>query len=164
MLTSQTGFFQSANLGPNQIISKYNSQKHQRDICHRQFPTASPDLFPELPNVDETNESLGGWDIRPSQVYWSGGEFDPWRTLSPLSAEPFAPHPRTFTDPPACGEEQDKSEIFGYVMKNAQHCYDFRTTFEGGAVSRKYFADALTKWLGCFKPKGGKGRARSWRA
>ncbi|KAF2186759.1 hypothetical protein K469DRAFT_738516 [Zopfia rhizophila CBS 207.26] len=155
---TQWGFLQSANLGPRQLVSKYNSLEHQKDICHRQFPTAPKPLFPEWPRVDRTNEVFGGWDLRPSNVYWSGGEFDPWRTLSPLSAEPWTPHPRAFTDPPRCGEEQDEDEIFGYVMKGAQHCYDFRTTFAGGEVSRKYFTDALDKWLKCFKPKRGGSR------
>lgn len=156
-----SGYFQSANLGPTQLVSKYNSLAHQRDICHRQFPTAPKSLLPDWPNTAATNRVFGGWDLRPSQVYWSGGEFDPWRTLSPLSSEPEAPQPDAFQKPPQCGQGQDVDDIFGYVIKGAQHCYDFRTTFEGGAVSRKYFSDALTKWLGCFKPKGGKGKP--WR-
>ncbi|ORY08662.1 serine carboxypeptidase S28-domain-containing protein [Clohesyomyces aquaticus] len=150
---TQWGFLQSANLGPHQLVSKYNSLEHQKDICHRQFPTAKPPLFPIWPDTKHTNDVFGGWDIRPSQVYWSGGEFDPWRTLSPLSAESFAPHPKTFQNPPKCGEEQGEDEIFGYVIPGAQHCYDFRTTFAGGAVSRGYFTAALDRWLKCFRPR-----------
>jgi len=134
-------------------VSKYNSLQHQRDICHRQFPTAKAPLFPDWPRVDATNAVFGGWDIRPSQLYWSGGEFDPWRTLSPLSSEPWAPHPKAFTQAPQCGEGQDEDDIFGYVLKNAQHCYDFRTTVALGETSRGYFYTALDKWLKCFKPK-----------
>lgn len=161
---TQWGYFQAANLGANQIVSKYNSLAHQRDICHRQFPDAPRSLLPEWPNTDRTNKIFGGWDIRPSNVYWSGGEFDPWRTLSPLSAEPFAPKVNAFTEPPKCGKGSSKKEVFGYTMADAQHCYDFRTYFAPGAVSRKYFTDALTGWLGCFKPKGGKGYAKKWDA
>jgi hypothetical protein len=84
-------------------------------------------------------------------VYWSGGEFDPWRTLSPLSAEPFAPRVQAVTTAPKCGQETAQSQVFGYTMPDAQHCYDFRTTFAPGAVSRKYFTDALTGWLKCYK-------------
>jgi hypothetical protein len=150
---TQWGFFQSANLGPNQIVSKWNSLEHQKDVCHRQFPTAPRTLLPEWPRTNLTNKVLGGWDIRPSNTYWSGGEFDPWRTLSPLSAEGFAPHPKTFTEPPQCGKGQSVKEIFGYVMENAEHCFDFRTYFAGGAVSRGYFKAALDGWLKCFKPR-----------
>ncbi|KAF2205504.1 peptidase S28 [Delitschia confertaspora ATCC 74209] len=154
---TQWGFLQSANLGPHQLISKYNSLTHQHDICHRQFPTAKLPLFPSWPRDAQTNAHFGGWNIRPSNTYWSGGEFDPWRTLSPLSEEPHAPKPRRFQEPPKCGQGQGRGEIFGYVMKGAQHCYDFRTTFEGGSVSRKYFTDALDSWLPCFKGKKGHG-------
>ncbi|KAJ4333394.1 hypothetical protein N0V95_009439 [Ascochyta clinopodiicola] len=161
---TQWGYFQSANLGPNQIVSKYNSLKHQRDICHRQFPNASRSLLPEWPETDRTNRVFGGWDIRPSNVYWSGGEFDPWRTLSPLSSESFAPKVNAFTDAPKCGVETSKKDLFGYTMADAQHCYDFRTYFPGGAISRKYFTDALGQWLKCYKPKGGYGGGYKWRA
>ncbi|KAH7377376.1 serine carboxypeptidase S28-domain-containing protein [Pyrenochaeta sp. MPI-SDFR-AT-0127] len=161
---TQWGYFQSANLGPNQLVSKYNSLQHQHDICHRQFPNAPRSLFPDWPNTARTNAIFGGWTIRPSNTYWSNGEFDPWRTLSPASAEPFAPRVRSFTNAPRCGQEQSRGELFGYVLPDAQHCYDFRTTFAGGAVSRKYFTDALTQWLKCYKPKGGKpGYGKPWK-
>lgn len=161
---TQWGYFQSANLGPNQIVSKYNSLEHQKDICHRQFPNAPRSLLPEWPNTDRTNKVFGGWDIRPSNTYWSGGEFDPWRTLSPLSTEPFAPKVNSFTDAPKCGATTSKRDLFGYTMANAQHCYDFRTYFPGGAISRKYFTDALSGWLKCYKPKGGYGHSKRWTA
>jgi hypothetical protein len=148
-----SGFLQSSNLGAHQLVSKYNSLTHQRDICHRQFPSAPRSLLPDWPAVGKTNAHFGGWATRPSNVYWSGGEFDPWRTLSPLSSEGFAPHPELFQEAPKCGETTTREMIFGYVMKSAEHCFDFRTTFAGGAVSRKYFTDALSGWLKCFVPK-----------
>ena len=161
---TQWGYFQAANLGANQIVSKFNSLEHQKDICHRQFPNAPRSLLPEWPNTDRTNKVFGGWDIRPSNVYWSGGEFDPWRTLSPLSSEPFAPKVNSFTEAPKCGKETSKKDLFGYTMADAQHCYDFRTYFPGGAISRKYFTDALSGWLKCYKPKGGYGHSKRWTA
>ncbi|KAH7066322.1 serine carboxypeptidase S28-domain-containing protein [Paraphoma chrysanthemicola] len=171
---TQWGYFQSANLGPNQLISKYNSLVHQHDICHRQFPNAPQSLFPDWPQTDRTNRVFGGWSIRPSNTYWSNGEFDPWRTLSPASAEPFAPRVRVTQEIPRCGETTSKREVFGYVLENAQHCYDFRTTgvtVPAGPVSRKLFSDALTTWLACFKPKGvrpgggyGGGYGKPWKA
>jgi hypothetical protein len=164
------GYFQSANLGPRQLVSKYNSVTHGKDICHRQFPDASRDIYPEWPDVERTNRVFGGWSIRPSNTYWSNGEFDPWRTLSPASAESSAPRVQTFKDAPRCGDGQSRGELFGYVIENAQHCYDFRTTgtvVPGGAVSRKIFTDALTKWLKCWRPKSGSGVGRPgkpWKA
>lgn len=158
---TQWGYFQSANLGPNQLVSKYNSLQHQHDICHRQFPTAPRSLLPDWPNTARTNAVFGGWTIRPSNTYWSNGEFDPWRTLSPASAEPFAPRVNVQSDRiPKCGSETSRKELFGYVLPNAQHCYDFRTVgvvAPGGVgeKSRGVFKDALGTWLKCFKPKKG---------
>ena len=85
-------------------------------------------------------------------MYWSGGQFDPWRTLSPLSSESFSPHYKSTQDIPQCGVSTSADTLFSYVMDNAQHCYDFRTTFPGGASSRQNFIDALTQWLKCFQP------------
>lgn len=157
-LSQQWGYFQSANLGPTQIVSSYNSLQHQADICHRQFPTAKEPLFPAWPRTDATNAHFGGWSIRPSNVYWSGGEYDPWRTLSPLSNETWAPHPLIEQNIPQCGVSTSESEIFGYVMPNAEHAFDFRTTFPPGETSRGYFYAALKEWLKCWKPSGKTGR------
>jgi hypothetical protein len=153
IILTRAGYFQAANLGANQIVSKYNSLIHQRDICHRQFPNAPLSLLPDWPAVEKTNAVFGGWSIRPSNTYWSGGEFDPWRTLSPLSGESFAPRISVVMTPPKCGQVTSKTTLFGYTIPNAQHCYDFRTTFAGGALSRKFFTNALTGWLKCFTPK-----------
>jgi len=163
---TQWGYFQSANLGPQQLVSKYNSLEHQKDICHRQFPNAPKSLFPEWPNTARTNKIFGGWDIRPSNTYWSNGEFDPWRTLSPASAEPFAPKGvQVIQDVPKCGVKTSRNELFGLVLKDAQHCYDFRTTgstVPDGPVSRTLFRKALSEWLQCYKPK--KGQSKPWNA
>lgn len=164
---TQWGYFQSANVGPQQLISKFNSLKHQRDICHRQFPNAPASLFPEWPNTARTNAVFGGWNIRPSNTYWSNGEFDPWRTLSPASAEPFAPKGVVVQSDriPKCGASTSRNELFGYVLPHAQHCFDFRTVGVvapngAGEKSRGIFKTALSQWLQCYKPK--KGNAKPW--
>ncbi|CAN9164930.1 unnamed protein product [Alternaria alternata] len=162
---TQWGYFQSANLGPQQLVSKYNSLQHQHDICHRQFPDAPRSLFPDWPNTSRTNKVFGGWDIRPSNTYWSNGEFDPWRTLSPASAEPFAPKGvQVIQDVPKCGKKTSKHELFGLVLRDAEHCFDFRTTgvtVADGPVSQRLFRSALTSWLPCYKPK--KGHSKPWK-
>ncbi|KAH7406450.1 serine carboxypeptidase S28-domain-containing protein [Phaeosphaeria sp. MPI-PUGE-AT-0046c] len=154
-----SGFFQSANLGPHQLVSKYNSLAHWKEICDRQFPSAPRDIFPAWPDVSRTNRYFGGWSIRPSNTYWSNGEFDPWRTLTPASIE----------------ARRGVGELFGYVIPDAQHCYDFRTTgttAKGGEVSRNLFAGALGEWLKCWRPKkkppvppglGGRPPGRPWK-
>ncbi|KAF2755204.1 hypothetical protein EJ05DRAFT_126202 [Pseudovirgaria hyperparasitica] len=145
---TQWGFLQSANLGERQIVSKWNSLQHQMDICHRQFPSG----IPKEPETDKTNQFFGGWKMRPSNVYWSGGQYDPWGTLSPLSTEDFAPHLEVTQNIPECNVATSEDTLFGYTLANAQHCYDFKTT-PLAATSRGYFTSALDKWLKCWEPK-----------
>jgi hypothetical protein len=153
---TQWGFFQSDNLGPHSILSRHESLEYNQLLCYRQFPGAvERGLLPILPDVEGINRETGGWTIRPSNTYWSGGEFDPWRTLSPLSTESFAPQGVNFTTAtiPKCGVQTAGNELFGYIMKDAEHCFDFNMHFAGGAVSRGNFVNALREWLPCFGKK-----------
>ncbi|QDS70251.1 hypothetical protein FKW77_007376 [Venturia effusa] len=151
---TQWGFFQSANLGPHQLISKYNTLQHQADICHRQFPDGlKSGLLPQWPDVDTTNEVFGGWKIRPSNTLWTAGEWDPWRTLTPLSVEKFSPRYQLSREIPDCGRPfKVEKELFADILPNAQHTYEFRTSFNGSKVTRDLFAAALEKWLKCWRP------------
>jgi hypothetical protein len=148
---TEWGYFQTDNFGPHSLLSKYQTLTYAQDYCYRNFPEAvKQGLLPKKPQVEATNKETGGWSMRPSNVYWSGGQFDPWRTLSPLATDNSAPHVTLTTDIPHCGEKTDKETLFGYIMPNAEHCFDFRTSFGPGSVSRGYFHEALTQWLGCF--------------
>lgn len=152
---TEWGYFQINNFGPHSLLSKYQNLRYAQDYCYRNFPEAvKKGLLPKRPQVEATNAETGGWMIRPSNVYWSGGQFDPWRTLSPLATGDLAPQGVTFTtDIPKCNVETDENTLFGYIMRNAEHCYDFHSDFVPGAISRGYFAKALKEWLGCFKAK-----------
>ena len=91
--------------------------------------------------------------MRPSNVFWTGGEFDPWRTLSPLSEEKFSPKFRTTERIPRCGVSTAVQEpLFGYLMKNSEHCDDFNPVVSNPAagVPQELFAEALREWLKCF--------------
>ncbi|KAJ5514934.1 Peptidase S28 [Penicillium fimorum] len=153
---TEWGYYQTNNFGPHSLLSKFQTLEYGQEYCNRYFPEAiKKGLFPKHPQVEATNAETGGWTIRPSNVYWSGGQFDPWRTLSPLAAGTrLAPQGVTLTtEIPKCNVETDESTVFGYIMENAEHCFDFRTTFAPGAISRKYFTTALTEWLKCFEAK-----------
>jgi hypothetical protein len=157
---TQWGFFQSVNTGDHQLVSKYNSLEHQREVCHNQFPDGSASgLLPDWPKANETNERYGGWDIRPSNTYWTAGKYDPWRTLSPLSDMEFSPHNVAVETVPTCASSDATADspLFGYLMDNAEHCFDFRDSFPGSVPARKLFDQALDKWLTCFKPTGHNG-------
>ncbi|KAI2707434.1 hypothetical protein CBS147332_7088 [Penicillium roqueforti] len=150
---TEWGFFQTDNFGPHSLLSRYQTLDYAQEYCERSFPEAvKKGLFPKHPQVDAINTETGGWTIRPSNVYWSGGQFDPWRTLSPLAAGTrLAPQGVSLTtEIPKCNVETAENTVFGYIMQNAEHCFDFRTTFVPGAISRGYFRTALKEWLGCF--------------
>ncbi|TID19400.1 peptidase S28 [Venturia nashicola] len=150
---TQWGFFQSANLGPHQLISKYNSLQHWADICQRQFPDGRKSgLLPAWPDVDTTNEIFGGWKIRPSNTLWTGGEYDPWRTLSPLSQESFSPKYVLSKEIPDCGRPfKIERELFADLIPNAMHAFDFRPSFKASKSTRDLFVASLEKWLKCWK-------------
>lgn len=152
---SEWGYYQYQNWWPHEILSDFQTDEYyQKSLCYRQFPDGlKTGHLPRRPKVHETNRYTEGWYGRPSNVYWSGGQYDPWRSLSPLSDEWFAPKVKFTTEIPECNKESPRSEIFGYVIPNAQHCYDFRSTFKPGDVSRKLLTAALHKWLPCFKKK-----------
>jgi hypothetical protein len=151
---TEWGYYQSNNFGPHSLLSKFQTLDYQQYTCNRQFPDAvEKGLLPKMAHADATNQETGGWTIRPSNVYWSGGQFDPWRTLSPLATEDIAPKGVTFTtEIPRCGVETGEHTLFGYIMDNAEHCFDLMSRFAPGRISRGYFYEALESWLPCFKP------------
>ncbi|KAJ5152739.1 uncharacterized protein N7482_009217 [Penicillium canariense] len=150
---TEWGYYQSNNVGPHSLLSQFQTLEYMQYICNRQFPEAvQRGLLPKEPQVHATNSQTGGWTIRPSNVYWSGGQFDPWRTLSPLATEDGAPQGVTFTtDVPECGVETEENTLFGYILENAEHCFDFVSGSSAGEISRGYFHKALKAWLPCFK-------------
>ncbi|KAE8152168.1 serine carboxypeptidase S28-domain-containing protein [Aspergillus avenaceus] len=153
---TEWGFYQSNNFGPRSLLSGYQTLEFQQEICNRQFAQAvAKGILPSSPHVQALNDKYGGWTIRPSNTYFSGGEFDPWRTLSHLTTEDIAPEVAptgvTFSDEiPQCGTCSERT-IFGYILKDSEHCFDFRAN-EEGKKSRELFKQALLKWLPCFQP------------
>lgn len=117
LIIPPTRYFQSANLGPNQIASKYWSIEASSATCHYQFPNGrSSGLLADIPRAEETNARSGGWTIRASNIYWSVGLWDPWRVLSVLSQEEdFSPKYTMTQDIPNCGESTAEDTEFGYI-------------------------------------------------
>jgi hypothetical protein len=98
---TERGFFLIDNTGPRSLLSRYQSGEYYQDICNQHFAQAARSgLLPPQPRAEALNKATGAWTIRPSNVYWTGGEFDPWRPMSTLSTEGSAPtvsfnqHPR----------------------------------------------------------------------
>ena len=148
---TEWGFYQSNNAGAHALLSKFQTLQYQQDICNRQFPEAvATGVLPATPEVERLNSEFGGWTVRPSNTMFSVGEFDPWRTLSVLSEEEFAPQDVVWSsDVPRCGEVRDT--VFGYVVPNSEHCFDFQLVSEEGKASMEVFKRALKQWLPCFE-------------
>ncbi|EEP78155.1 predicted protein [Uncinocarpus reesii 1704] len=148
---SQWGYFQTRN--PSGIISIYQTDDYfQRELCYSQFPDGvSSGHLPARPGVDQANNYTSGWYTRPSNVFFTGGEFDPWNSLSTLSTESYAPRARVTTRIPQCNQPTPRSEVFGYLIPHAEHCYDLRTDVRSGEYPRSLFRSALRQWLPCFR-------------
>ncbi|WEW60269.1 hypothetical protein PRK78_005754 [Emydomyces testavorans] len=137
------------------IVSKYLTEEFFQNDCYKQIPDGlSSGYLPRRPKVNETLKFTDGWHMRPSNVYWSAGQWDPWTSITPLSDEDWAPKINVTTVIPECNVPPPQSEIFGYVIPNGYHCVDFfDNEFKQAQVSTKLFSAALHKWLPCFKKK-----------
>ncbi|KAI5848020.1 serine carboxypeptidase S28-domain-containing protein [Tricharina praecox] len=148
---SEWGYFQSTNIGPHALGSRYNNQRHQQEICYRQFPDGlSSGYLPRRPRVDKMNALTDGWNMRPSNVFWTGGEFDPWLSLSPLSQEKWSPMLAATPEAPRCGHTPPEGQMFGHLLENSEHCYELRSSVESATRPQEMFRDALKGWLKCF--------------
>ena len=93
--------------------------------------------------------------MSPSQVFWTTGEWDPWKALTVFSTEPGAPRVKVMDRPPrGCNSGEIPGKVFGYVMPNAEHSYDFYTGFAPAKKPTRMFAVALKQWLKCFSAAG----------
>jgi Serine carboxypeptidase S28 len=162
---AELGGWETSNLGPHQLISKFVDLESYRQACHRWFPDGrSTGFLPEWPNV-EAVRALGGWDIRPTNVFWIGDEFDPWGTRSPFSDSPESPHYKVVNNVSHCGIRHtsdaglDGSAVFGYLVPGGLHGWDFHMDFAASVPAQKLFGDALKQWLQCWKP----GQLEMWK-
>ncbi|KAL5045964.1 hypothetical protein BDW71DRAFT_197970 [Aspergillus fruticulosus] len=111
---SQWGFYQSNNEGVHSLLSRYQTLEFQQFVCNRQFPEAvKSGHLPPQPQADALNAEFGGWNIRPSNVYFSAGEFDPWRALTLLSTEQFSLQLNVTSEIPRCGVRTAPDTVFG---------------------------------------------------
>src|SRR5438105_121703 len=105
------------------MVSKFVELSSQQQNCQQSFPSAK--MLPAQPAVNATNAKYKGFAIRPSNTFFTDGEFDPWRVVSLLSTESFAPKVTVTQNIPQCNVAPPQSEVFGYVLKNCVHGQDF---------------------------------------
>lgn len=151
---TEWGYFLANNAGTNSLLSKFLTVEYQQEICYRNFPTARKmGVLPVHPQADIFNAQHGGWHMRPSNTYWTVGEWDPWRALSVFSTEEFAPrNVNTTSEVPGCGVESGPDEVFGFVLQNQQHGDDIGPVDnEQTRFAHEHFRRALRSWLPCFR-------------
>ncbi|KAK5048195.1 hypothetical protein LTR84_005865 [Exophiala bonariae] len=142
------GYLQVGNPGVNQIVSKYYDLNFFRHQCQCQFNFTGTGnrAIPLIPQVDLINRMYGGQKMRPSRTFLTDGEFDPWRTLSPLMVD-------NITIPDYDAPTTPEAPLFGRVLRNKQHCGDFDSYDEDAKAAHARFSEALNQWLCSYTKK-----------
>ncbi|KAG7096655.1 hypothetical protein E1B28_004070 [Marasmius oreades] len=163
---SEYGFYQRGDpQNPLSIETSLISLELNQKECDDTFP----DHLPSWPQVENVNK-YGGWDMRPSNVMFTNGEFDPWRTMGLASIESNSPHREPSVIIPPCNEAPNGSSFFGITYANMVHVSDmrvllvsdenhtdFKTVGFYSPISQEPFFEglglfqlALDEWLPCF--------------
>ncbi|RPB05121.1 hypothetical protein L873DRAFT_1663682 [Choiromyces venosus 120613-1] len=167
---AEFGAYQIANVSrPTNLLPKFETLENELKDCKGWFG----DAVAGGPNLDPINKKYGGWNMNPSNVFWSDGEIDPWRVLTLHSVEDNAPKRPSTTKIPSSGSTAGGDTFFGFVMKGGSHCADLgqyvgqglhenQTSPASGTrlpagyvpdadVAHELFKDALRTWLPAFK-------------
>ncbi|KAH6962234.1 serine carboxypeptidase S28-domain-containing protein [Ilyonectria sp. MPI-CAGE-AT-0026] len=160
---NEMGYYQGSNASNEyQVISDYYNVTAFRDILLEQetFPGIKDSSFPSRLNNSYLLE-MGGWDMNASNVMFTNGEFDPWRSFSVSSQEEGAGMPsRAVTKKvPACNQLTNGTDVFGLVYAGAAHVEDLSIRpFQRGSIEDvtpleqgvDLFLKAWDVWSPCF--------------
>ncbi|KAF9477070.1 hypothetical protein BDN70DRAFT_995230 [Pholiota conissans] len=170
---SEYGFYQRGDpANPLSIETSFLSLELFQQQCNETFPNG----LPSAPLVGNVNK-YGGWKMNPSNVMFSNGEFDPWRTMGLASIESNAPKRVSSVSVPTCNTSPSIStngtapeSFFGITYSGMVHVTDMRVLLTPDAnhtdfktvgfyspVSQQpfyaglgLFQLALDEWLPCF--------------
>lgn len=153
---SELGLFSTQTPSDHAIISSYQTVQYRQSLCTRQFSDAYTNgLLDVSPVAEQINTETGGRYMRPSNVFWTAGQYDPWRDLTPLArGENYTSriHDDGSEDTETCDAPIEKDdELFGYVFEDEQHCADYNTHLDSANQARETFSHALKGWLKCFR-------------
>ncbi|TFK83763.1 hypothetical protein K466DRAFT_665602 [Polyporus arcularius HHB13444] len=119
---SEYGFYQRGDPGnPLSIETSFRSLERFQDQCNAAFPEG----LPPAPAVGNINK-YGGWNMTPSNVFFTNGEFDPWRTMGLASIESNSPQRTPTVAVPRCGVAPEFPSFFGLTHANMVHVSDLR--------------------------------------
>ena len=132
-VTDSEADFQDANItNPKNLISRFqNVTSLELNACTFHFPYG-----PASPNVSSINSKYQGWKMTPSNVMFSNGEVDPWRTLGVQADEKVNPNAyirNSTKEIPACNEAPEAGTIFGQVYPGqVSDCINFGILTQAG--------------------------------
>ncbi|RPD58936.1 peptidase S28 [Lentinus tigrinus ALCF2SS1-6] len=166
---SEYGFYQRGDRSnPLSIETSFRSLERFQQQCNDAFPSG----LPPAPAVENINK-YGGWNMTPSNVFFTNGEFDPWRTMGLASIETNSPHRIPSVVVPRCNAAPEFPSFFGLTHANMVHVSDLRVLltpdsnhtdfktvgFYSPVAQEPFYAGlglfelALDAWLPCF-PQG----------
>ncbi|KAI0343677.1 peptidase S28 [Trametopsis cervina] len=163
---SEYGFYQRGDANnPLSIETSFRSLELFQQECNATFPHG----LPAAPRVENVNK-YGGWNMTPSNVFFTNGEFDPWRTMGLASIEDNAPGRTPSTAVPGCNQAPAFPAFFGMTHANMVHVSDLRVLltpdsnhtdfktvgFYSPVAEEPFYSGlglfemALDEWLPCF--------------
>ncbi|KAK7689248.1 hypothetical protein QCA50_007939 [Cerrena zonata] len=168
---SEYGFYQRGDPNnPLSIETSFRSLERFQQQCNSAFPTR----LPPTPQVGHVNK-YGGWLMNVSNVFFTNGEFDPWRTMGLSSIEDNSPNREPTTVIPPCNEPPPFPSFFGMTHANQVHVSDLRVLLTPDSNHTDFktvgffspvakngepfyaglalFEMALDEWLPCFRSK-----------
>ncbi|TBU61392.1 serine carboxypeptidase S28-domain-containing protein [Dichomitus squalens] len=163
---SEYGFYERGDPNdPLSIETSFRSLELYQEQCNMAFPQG----LPSAPAVEHVNK-YGGWNMTPSNVLFTNGEFDPWRTMGLASIESNSPQRTPSVAIPACNVAPTFPSFFGLTHDNMVHVSDLRVLLTPDANHTEFktvgfyspisqepfyaglglFQLALDDWLPCF--------------
>ncbi|KZV63333.1 peptidase S28 [Peniophora sp. CONT] len=123
---SEYGFYQRGDpSNPLSIETSFESLELFQAQCNETFPDLNGP-----PAVDHILK-YGGWNMNPSNVLFTNGEFDPWRTMGLASIEPNSPTRIPSPAIPPCNvPPANSSSFFGITHPDMVHASDLRVLLE----------------------------------
>ncbi|KAI5117335.1 hypothetical protein M0805_001940 [Coniferiporia weirii] len=164
---SEYGFYQRGDpSNPLSIETSFRSLELFQSECNSTFPEG----LPASPAVDHINK-YGSWEMTPSNVLFTNGEFDPWRTMGLASIESNSPNRQPSLSIPKCNTSPTFPSFFGLTYANMVHVTDMRVLLTPDANHTDFktigfyspvspepfyaglglFQLALDEWLPCFQ-------------
>jgi len=156
IVEKEFGIFEGSNPRNISIVSHWYNYTAVRKETGEAFDFNATKVFAHGPNLSKVLK-YGGWDMNPSNVMFTEGEFDPWRAYSVMSQEYSigAPQRKVVQTVPACNKAPEHGDVFGVVHNGTTHAQDL-----SGDLSDKtspmvrglnLFTSALDSWLPCFE-------------